>query len=833
MTIPYNHTGPIPWNVSAGIGVRAAIWMTIIVLLAGSVPTIITPAQGADGDEWGYHTSFQIAEIISDLARSNPDRATATTAQALLGLDPIEGDRTIPILFIGDPSENDNPNVLFLGAHHGNEPDSAEGVVGFASYILGKDTDINTQVMDHVNIIIVPVVNPYGLDKGIRVDENGEDPNRDYPFSPSPPSSDSDGIPLTTRGARTVHELANRYPISVALSIHTGSWGIFTTWGAQGLGNITPDHRSLMDLAKGLSKASAQNMLYGPANDFKGISYLNGAYDDHLYGSSVLPEKEYSPNMVLPYSTAAFTIELGTQLGKDPTGLGSPADMDSSKPSARSVPTAIRICLAACLMASPSVSARLSGAEAEFTIYGADSAGGMVLDEVSSEGMEPLQIAIEIDPIYPIVTLGASPGSGAASIYLHGPIHPAWMDVHPNAYPPLAPRSLLAQSSLREVGKVLPVGSISHTQPVMIDDISLGVKAGSTFNISVVIDTDERITDLTMTVRSGGMNGSNVYRGSVLVKGKNMLRLKAPTTEGYAVATATLRTSGGDFSDALLFEVRPDLIWTVRLEGTDLRVYTEPVGLTSVRPVIVRVHPVGTGSAIAIDPFSFYIGQGKNENTIDLSRIWGEYSVSVFFPPDDLGRKEIIEIPPTIAVSRVPIHIEGGKLTLGPVTAYLGGIPLQWIGPFGNNTVTVMLTSGSETSPIVLDYVPLGSLTDAERSIAYDQATIAGSDPSQLDGAFIRTLDLPEPGDYSVVGYIVNDRGEFRAPEGNATERIYYDSFSVTDGKGNFPLLLVLLFMALIGVMVVVSYLRFPAKMESLAKREMEKKDMESRRHRR
>jgi hypothetical protein len=79
----------------------------------------------------------------------------------------------------------------------------------------------------------------------------------------------------------------------------------------------------------------------------------------------------------------------------------------------------------------------------------------------------------------------------------------------------------------------------------------------------------------------------------------------------------------------------------------------------------------------------------------------------------------------------------------------------------------------------------------------------------------------------------VNDRGEFRAPDGNATERIYYDSFSVTDGKGDFPYLLVLLFMALIGVMVAVSYLRFPAKMESLAKREMEKKDMESRRHRR
>ncbi|NTV38187.1 MAG: PEP-CTERM sorting domain-containing protein, partial [Anaerolineales bacterium] len=43
VTIPYNHTGSIHGFVSAGIGVRATIWMTIIVLLAGSVPLFIAP----------------------------------------------------------------------------------------------------------------------------------------------------------------------------------------------------------------------------------------------------------------------------------------------------------------------------------------------------------------------------------------------------------------------------------------------------------------------------------------------------------------------------------------------------------------------------------------------------------------------------------------------------------------------------------------------------------------------------------------------------------------------------------------------------------------------
>jgi hypothetical protein len=218
-----------------GMPGRIAVSLAAIVLFFGSAVWLAPGLESASEVGWTYHDSFQITEILEDLAASHPDIAEFTTAQDLLGTREITGGRVIPILFLGNRSDDSRQWLMVLGAHHGDEPDSAETVLAFAVHILDsrdRGDPLASGILERNNIMILPVVNPYGLDEGIRTDENGEDPNRDYPLDADPGSLHSDGIPLTTAGASAVHSLAGMYPISLALSFHTGTSGLFTPWGA-------------------------------------------------------------------------------------------------------------------------------------------------------------------------------------------------------------------------------------------------------------------------------------------------------------------------------------------------------------------------------------------------------------------------------------------------------------------------------------------------------------------------------------------------------------------------------------------------------------------------
>jgi hypothetical protein len=742
-------------------------------------------------------------------------------------MHPIEGGRTIPILFIGDSSEEGKSNVMLLGAHHGNEPDSAESVLAFASYILEERNEMDSDILDSVNMIILPVLNPYGLDKGIRTDEDEQDINRDYPFAPSPAASDSDGIPLTTQGARVVHEMAKRYPIEIALSFHTGSWGIFTPWGAQGIGNITPDHSSFMELGKALSKASAQNMPYGPANDYKGISYLTGAYDDHLYGSSIVPEMVFSDEMVLPWSTASLTVELRTGLGKDPEGLGSPADMEDEKPSARTIPTAIRICLASCMIASHGVTADYAGSEVEFRVYGSDQASELEMMEVGAGGTTVgLRPIVEADLLYPMMTLRASPGNDATSVYLSGMVHPEWMDPLEDATPKVSPRSLLSISSVGTISTVLPIRSVDEPQPVRIEPMVLEPSVGSFFNVSVTILTSDRVMDLTIKVSSGGMMEKYLFREDELTSGVNILSVLAPDVEGDGIIIATLRTQSGTYEDSMPFLVHPNFIWSHRFVESGLLLDMHLIGANGSRPVMIQLRPTPErGSTISTETYVESIGPGESIINLNISDLHGNYTVSAWVPPSEIGKEVNIFFRPAFTVSRVPIRIVGGHLIIGPVTAYLGRTPLERTGEFGDNTVKVALYRDIGTEMIELDFLPPDSFSGPDWGLAREQAILAGADPAELKGAFYKDIEHPGPGDYTVGCMLMNDAGKTDAPQdGYDTDRIIYGPFTIKDGKEDFPYPVVIIFVALIVVMMVVSYLRFPARMESIEKKEMERR---------
>ncbi|MCK5773127.1 MAG: hypothetical protein KAH57_05010, partial [Thermoplasmata archaeon] len=338
---------------------RGRPWSTTalaVIMISLSWLSLMHVEVAGEAEPWAYHTSGEICSLLEGLALEHSDVASYTTAGELLGVRNITTGLEIPILLVGDFDEM-RPSSLLIGGHHGDEPDSSESVLGFAAYLLegyasGDRSAIH--IVENTNTAILPVVNPWGLDNGIRYDENGEDPNRDYPFDPSPSGFYSDGIPLTTAGASAVHEICRMYPFQISVSFHTGSFGIYTPWGANDVGNLTPDLVSFNDLGHTLSKASGWSIPYGPANDFPYVGYLTGAYDDHLYGASFLGDHLYDEEMILPWSTHTATVELVASKGTDVNRLGNldgvlyPGGEDDG-----TVPAGIRICMAACELVSP------------------------------------------------------------------------------------------------------------------------------------------------------------------------------------------------------------------------------------------------------------------------------------------------------------------------------------------------------------------------------------------------------------------------------------------------------------------------------------------------
>jgi len=71
-----------------------------------------------------------------------------------------------------------NEVVMFLGAFHGDEPESSLLLEKFLAHLRERP-----ELLEGRTAVIVPAVNPDGLSRGQRVNSNGVDLNRNYPTS--------------------------------------------------------------------------------------------------------------------------------------------------------------------------------------------------------------------------------------------------------------------------------------------------------------------------------------------------------------------------------------------------------------------------------------------------------------------------------------------------------------------------------------------------------------------------------------------------------------------------------------------------------------------------
>ncbi len=825
-----------------------------IVVLLLSFPIFLDQFQGKTSDnrtiETGYHSSYEIASLLEQAAQGHPDVAEYQTAQDLLGTREILGDRVIPILFIGDRYE-ERPWVMLIGAHHGDEPDSAEAVLAFSLHLLdsyGSQDSRAIGMVENINIAILPVVNPYGLDMLSRFDENGEDPNRDYPFEYAGVSSSTDGIPLTTAGASTIHHLASMYPFSIAISFHSGSKGIFYTWGAPNVGTETPDDVSFSIIGEELSRASGQNLQHGSANDFGYVANLEGAFDDHLYGSMFLADHLYSPSLQLPWSTFAATVELESVKGYHEDNLGDTEGLwDSPISDDGTVPRGVRMCYSACLMACPRLEVENSYDEGTLMIN-ATIAGAVDLEEIELlvDGVEvvsswrkddylpvwemEVRIEGELLPGYHTASLAAIPDG-------------SWNDLNENGYPLISPQSLISRSRDDEVLEWHSVfeimnGSVKKSDingSIVFSDDELVFEVSEDGYLEISLDWGEDVP-IELVIIMEVQEWMTVKRYSIqnIAKGNLFLPFDLVPLVGMGNIIVNLSFPGGDIIEERKATILPGVeILSVDPVPGIIDRWNVMVGVSgglSPTPIIWGVsremeeswdaHGWSIPPQVEISP-----GYGPMIIEVDLSGFHGIHYFRAISAdalehyPYRMDKYTTLYPEGGLIVPEIPYSITGDRIILGPglVVSRMDG--LRSLDPYSNGIVYEVSLSGPDgnTTLVRLQWKQVSWLDEKELEQLEIIASLQGFRMNDISGAFFGEMEAPvKEGEYrlfmKVSGTVEIGSGEYEDfnlddPTGSF---IIEEGVEDEDDDGNgFPWVLFIFLVMVACAILIVTYFRY------------------------
>ncbi|MFW3146225.1 MAG: M14 family metallopeptidase [Thermoplasmatota archaeon] len=766
------------------MGSRYTTFVTSVMLLAVIFPMLPPGAEGQEAGSWSYHTSYEICSLSEQWASDHGDTARYTTARDLLGTREIPGGRDIPIVIMDLLPEDEDPWALFIGAHHGDEPDSAEAVLAFLYYLLNTEDERTGSILGDLNIVLMPVVNPFGLDTGERNDENGEDPNRDYPFAPEGITSSSDGIPLTTAGAQAVHSISEMFPFSIAISFHTGSEGVFTPWGAEQVSNLTPDQNMFRDLGAALSRASGTGMQYGPANDFGSLGYIRGAFDDHLYGSGIKNELLDSQDHMLPYSTATATVEMVERKGRSPWGLGSLEGVETAgAPEDGTVAMGVRMCLAACELASPTISGKPLTDGFRVSIRGAASISDIsAYLEDNGAPAPPSSSSTVIHPFLPEteMTFRWDEDLSSSNLTFRTRIDEDWGEPEKGSDPVTAPVSLLS-SSRRGRGGELEWRFSVPTEPereeeegpvIEILDIEPGAQeagGASSASINIPVDVGTPIV-MVITAVVEGEETATAFSSKDIETGIHSYEFLTPIIEGEAAITANLTTDKGSFlarGDMLLYpHVYIMNVLTEPLHTGEDR-YKVLIGVDGGRSDTTIFYGLCRSLSTPWSDQGWSMGPvgvvsreyGPYTLELDMSMYSGSLFLRVCNFPGGVETHAEFELETSFHISDMPVRTIDDELIVGPGLILMDRDGLEEVrsGPLVPSFRIQNERTGSNSTYSMV-WTTMNSFTDEEWDLVLDQAAILGADPSDITGAWWSRRPVPlEEGTYRIT---INVTGE-------------------------------------------------------------------------
>ncbi len=248
-----------------------------------------------------YHNYNETVSLLQELVNEHRNIAS------LHDLGDTSQGRDILAVKVSDDVGTDDPNepdILYMGAHHGNEPISAEVPLYILDFLLSNYLDNGTvrKWIDTREIWFIPMVNPDGIEAGTRKNANltGVDLNRNYGWEWGTQGASDDPYDITYRGeysfseseTRAIRDLALEKQFTLSMSFHSYGQLVYYPWG-NSIDTISPQRRLLENISSEIGERNG----YMPVEaNMDGTYITSGDSDDWLYSEGVLP----------------FTIELST-----------------------------------------------------------------------------------------------------------------------------------------------------------------------------------------------------------------------------------------------------------------------------------------------------------------------------------------------------------------------------------------------------------------------------------------------------------------------------------------------------------------------------------------
>jgi len=281
-----------------------------------------------------YHTYAEINNELQQLESTFPQLAKVV----VLGKS-VEN-RSIRAIKISDnvASDENEPQILFVGGHHAREWISVDVPFLLAKYLLENYAG-NTRIknlVDRSEIWILPLLNPdghvYSVDKNRLWRKNrrnngdgsyGVDLNRNYSYHWGGPGSSGDTFSETYRGTQAFSEpetqilrdFMNNRSFRAMISFHNYSQLVLFPWGYTN--SPAPDASLLGQLAG--SMADSIFRVHGKrytAQQSSALYVASGDATDWLYGTTGVPAftielrpRSSSPGFLLPENEIQPTFE--------------------------------------------------------------------------------------------------------------------------------------------------------------------------------------------------------------------------------------------------------------------------------------------------------------------------------------------------------------------------------------------------------------------------------------------------------------------------------------------------------------------------------------------
>lgn len=239
-----------------------ALLATPYVAALDGTQTIIRSLGSSSASADIYYSYESMTTLLQGLAANHSD------IMSLSSIGTTYQGRTIWAVKISDNvnQEEGEPEVLFMGAHHGNEKPGAEVCIRFIQTVVDSyqtNTTIHSLV-DSTEIFVIPMVNPdgYAVDERknqepnhgpfghrLKVTSIGVDVNRNYGYDwdkyfvhlrlyrgatkvrDSSPEYRGPS-PFSTAEAKAVRDFVNSHNIKIAISYHTFGRDILYPWGS-------------------------------------------------------------------------------------------------------------------------------------------------------------------------------------------------------------------------------------------------------------------------------------------------------------------------------------------------------------------------------------------------------------------------------------------------------------------------------------------------------------------------------------------------------------------------------------------------------------------------